>query len=151
MDLDFKEEDIEVLDRMLKYIVDDSGIHSQYDFESHKIIPKLSATDYVCYASIIGSHCGHIQREGFGTYNIKSDNRTACFYKKGGFRVFYLNFKQREEENNELKALQKKYFKLQNENAQYEKKMRIWRFLSILFGIMSAVLTFMQILSLCKN
>ena len=63
MNIDFKEEDIDILDKMLEYIMNIQIVCDMYGFIFHKIIPNMNDQSFNYYALIIGNYCGEIKKE----------------------------------------------------------------------------------------
>ncbi|MDR1182984.1 MAG: hypothetical protein LBL13_13515 [Bacteroidales bacterium] len=156
MELKFKEEDVEILDNMLGYMVKEDKLLSKEWFIKDKVLPRnTSDEDYKNYVYVISSYCAEIKKEGFNGFYIKPNEKTANFYKNGGFKGFYERKMKEAEECDEFKALHKKYLELQNEKAEYEKTIRKqndtirrWKFWATVLAITSTILGLIQIF--CK-
>jgi len=92
MEILFEEKDIEILDKMLKCLVNTNGIVGRPKFIYSKILSKETPiVDYESYVRIISFYCAEVKKEGYGAdrYSLISNEKTANFYKIGGFRSFY--------------------------------------------------------------
>jgi len=149
MDLNFKEEDIEILDGMLSYLEEHiGGVLSMRNFIQDGFLPKNTTIqqyeNYVCVLSAYGSGI----RKGFGDVPscVVSCKEIINFKHLGGFRGLFERKMKEEKEKNELTEAQKKNFELQNNELEYNRKTRWIAIIGVVLGFISAVISLFALL-----
>jgi hypothetical protein len=142
MELYFKEEDIEYLDRYLDCIAEKGA--ARESFIRKRVLPKeIPDTQYYRYLDVLVRHCAIPSNMDYGNERtVMSDSRTSIFKENGGFRSYYERFK----ENEEICAIQNELARLQKDDLEHKRRIRtqesvirFWQLATAIVGIAGAV------------